>query len=86
MTGVMPETPAHVDADRALAVWGWQRETLIIDELDRLRDEAVARRDGHVRSLYDTDLTYRDIGALLGVSAARVGQIMDRAKSRPPND
>lgn len=82
----MSDVPPGVSAERALAVWGWQRESLIIDELEQLLADAAFRRDAHVRALHDTELSYRDIGDLLGVSPARVGQIMARIRGRLPRE
>lgn len=80
----MSDVPPGVSADRQLAAWGWERETLIIEELEKQLADAAFRRDGHVRALHDTKLSYRDIGDLLGVTPARIGQIMARIKDRYP--
>jgi len=57
----------------------------LVAEFRRITDayqqalEALPRRSEIVKALIQTDLTHQEVGALLGLSASRVGQLVKGA-------
>lgn len=81
----MTDAPADthtVETVRASAVRGWNHEAQVMAALETDMAAAARRRDSHVRTLCDTGLSYREAAALLGITAARIGQIIARIRTR----
>jgi len=61
-------------AQHAKAIYDAQTERLAT--FQAAVEDASTRRAGALAALYDSGLSYKEVGALVGLSSARVGQII----------